>query len=273
MVFMLKFSCTLFWNLYMKKVLIMFFLLIFTPVQVCALGNNNAGIGVKLLKDPYSRKTIVFQIYPNSPAEKAGLPLGCCILKINDKEIKNLSLDEINSLIQGPQNSHLTLTVKTFSINYLNGYRSKQFDIVRDIYDIPISKYDNDNRFWVHWQQVPPTGFANVDYIPWQVDAQLSRNYRMINNINVQNYWYDRKIQFQKGYDACLLYNKNEQNNCLMNLVNREVSKTSQDKTIKLQEQMVRLQRIQNWNQIDTNSNLNNINNSLNQINNTLKGY
>lgn len=257
----------------MKKILVLLFILLFVQAGVNAINENNAGIGVKLLKDNYSGKTIVLQIYPNSPAEKAGLPLGGCIVKIDGKEIKNLSIDEINNLIQGPKGSHLILTMKTFSVNYLNGYRSKQFDIIRDSFDIPISKYDNDSRFWTHWQQVPPSEFSNVEYIPWQVDSQLSRNYRLINDIYTGNYWYDRRIQFQKGYDACISYNENEQNSCLMNLVNREINKTNQDKTVKLQEQMVRLQKIHNWNQIDTNSNLNNINNSLNQINNNLRGF
>ena len=113
----------------------------------------------------------------------------------------------------------------------------------------------------------------------------------MQNKINVNNYWANREDVFKNGYNACLTYPKNEQNACLMNLVNREIAKTDKDRQIEIQEQMARQQATQNFvntmNQIQTNNNLNSINNSLQQqnfqlqntnmhlynINNTLRGW
>ena len=59
-----------------------------------------------------------------------------------------------------------------------------------------------------------------------------------------------------------------------MNLTNREINKTSQDRQIELQENMIRQQAIQNsinnFNQSQMNTNLQNINNNLRNINNKL---
>ena len=59
-----------------------------------------------------------------------------------------------------------------------------------------------------------------------------------------------------------------------MNLTNREINKTAQDRQIELQENMIRQQAIQNsinnFNQSQMNTSLQNINNNLRNINNKL---
>ena len=70
-------------------------------------------------------------------------------------------------------------------------------------------------------------------------------------------------------------YPASEQNACLINLTNREINKTAQDRHLEIQENMLRQQAIQNSinavNQILMNNNLYNINNNLNNINNKLR--
>ena len=85
------------------------------------------------------------------------------------------------------------------------------------------------------------------------------------------NYWEKRKETFKIGYNACLSYPEKDQSSCLMNLVNREIQKTENQKQIELQQQALQQQARQNFvntmNQIQTNNNLNNINNTLQQQN------
>jgi len=97
-------------------------------------------------------------------------------------------------------------------------------------------------------------------------------------------YWFDRKKIFTKGYNACLSYPKNEQNSCLINLVNREIAQTEHDRQAELQEAMIQQQARQNYindlNQRSINNSLQDINNSirntnynLNNINNSLRRW
>ena len=92
--------------------------------------------------------------------------------------------------------------------------------------------------------------------------------------VPIINYWIARKEKFRSGYNACMTYPESEQNACLMNLTNREINKTAQDRQIELQENMIRQQAFQNsinnFNQSQMNTNLQNINNNLRNINNKL---
>lgn len=235
-----------------KNLIILVMLIIFFQLKVFAVEENHLGIGIILLKEPYNHKTIVLDVLPNSPAEKVKIPLGASILKVNNIKTKNLSIDEVLNLIKGPKGSHLTLTVKTFS--FLGGnlidfksYKSVKYDVIRDYFNVPVSKYDKDKRFLAHWQQVAPIGLEKVCYIPNEVDIQLSRKYRLLNDIYTQNYWYIRRKQFEKGYDACLSYSIEEQNNCLINLVNREITQTNMDKQNEIYQQQNYILNQQLW--------------------------
>lgn len=244
----------------MKKILT--FLCIFLFINDLAFAQTFlCGIGTQLIKDPYNNKTIVLWTIPDSPAAKSFLPEGAEILKVNEQKTKNLRMDKITSLIQGTEGSQVNLLVK---------YKGKKtnYVITRARFEVP---HDNtDETFNIHWKQVAPAAYENPKYIDSQVAKSLSLFYR-VQFINMNNYWMQRKAGFQNGYDACKSYPKNEQNACLMNLVNREINKTATDEQIQLQQQIERQQALQglsnSLNQINTNNQLYNINNNLRQQN------
>lgn len=265
----------------MKKFIIIVVLFLFSTFTIAsAIENQICGIGTRLLKDPFGKKTFILQVLPNSPAEKYNIPVGAEIIAVNDVKTKKYSLSQISEMIIGQEGTTVNLLIK------YNGNKTN-YAITRAKVNIPQAKVDK--TFDLHWHQVVPDGMDD-NYIPDQIAGKVSRDYYLQYVVPI-NYWYNRKISFKKGYDACMSYSKTEQNSCLMNLVNREITKTDNDRQMEMQQQMVRQQATQNFvntmNQIQTNTNLNNINNSLQQqnfhlqntnmqlynINNSLRGW
>lgn len=247
----------------MYKKLCLFLIAILFTISTVALAVENqiCGIGAMLLKDPYGKKTFIVGVLPNSPAQKHNLQVGDEILSVNNTKTKPLSLQKITEMIIGEEGSNVNILIK-------NRSGKTNYEITRAKVNIPQEPIDN--TFDLHWKQVVPEGLENKTYIPDQVASKVSRDY-YAQVVAPINYWAERKIGFKKGYDACMSYSKAEQNGCLMNLVNREIAKTDNDRQLEVQQQMARQQATQNFvntmNQIQTNNNLNNINNSIQQQN------
>ena len=82
--------------------------------QSCRLGfsyefSNNKNWG----KD----KPVIMKVYPNSPAEKAGLKQNDIIERINGARIEEISPDDVDSLISDPEVREVRLTIHNFSSN------------------------------------------------------------------------------------------------------------------------------------------------------------
>ena len=229
--------------------------IVFADITYC-------GIGTKIVKDPYNKKVFVKVVYPNSMAAKTGLPEGAEILSIDDKKVKKLDINQITNLIRGKEGSKVKLQIKYYK-------EEKIIEIPRDKFTLMEKP---NNRFETHWKQIAPNGLC-LEPIPYNMQNNMSKKW-FNETIPVINYWNQRKANFKNGYDACMTYTKKEQNVCLMNLTNREINKTLQDRQIELQENILKQQIIQNninnFNQLQMNTNLQNINNNLRYINNKL---
>lgn len=83
----------------------------------------------------------------NSPAQKAGLLPGDVIVKVDSKDVTNLTLDQVSSLIRGPLGTKVTLTIlRTGSTNLLT------FTMTRAQVQVPD----------VTWATVPGTKIAHI---------------------------------------------------------------------------------------------------------------
>ena len=75
---------------------------------------------------------VVISPLKNTPAERAGLKAGDKILKIDDKNAINLSVDEAVKLIRGPKQTKVILTILRN-----NREKAQEIPIIRDIIQIP----------------------------------------------------------------------------------------------------------------------------------------
>ena len=91
------------------------------------------GIGADLIKDTSGYFKIV-KIYSGSPAESAGLTKGTLITKLNDTDLKSLSLDAADSLLRGESGTSINVT-------YLKDNVETAVSIQRSVYEIPLVEY------------------------------------------------------------------------------------------------------------------------------------
>lgn len=96
---------------------------------------NLQGIGLSLKEDEFGSK--VMAVVPNSPAEKSGkIKKGDVIIKINNKKIANMGVDEVVDLIRGKKGTKIDLTLIRKNEN--SKISSYNVTLIRDI--IPLEE-------------------------------------------------------------------------------------------------------------------------------------
>ncbi len=183
-------------------------------------GQENSGVGIKAIKDTYTKKTYVLEVMPDSSASVSGVPVGAEIVKINDKKIRGLSADEINFALSGNDGGDVVLQLKNDKEKFI-------YTLKRDNYNI---QEQEDAKFTLHWNQIAPKNLY-LKKIPSVVLEHLSTDYQE-DILAKQGYWLKQKAAFTKGYDTCLTYPEEEQNTCLLNLVNTINNNISRNKQL-----------------------------------------
>jgi len=92
------------------------------------------GIGAYIAADDDGAITIIAPIQ-DSPAERAGIKPGDIIIKVDDKDITEMTLYEAVNLIKGPKGTTVKLTIKR------NGL-TKIIEVVRDVVKITSLEYE-----------------------------------------------------------------------------------------------------------------------------------
>jgi carboxyl-terminal processing protease len=94
------------------------------------IAGNFGGVGMELgMKE--GKITVVAPL-PNSPAKKAGIKSGDKVVKVDDKDISGLAIDEVISKIRGKEGTVVKLTISRAGEKEL-----KDFTLIRDIIQIP----------------------------------------------------------------------------------------------------------------------------------------
>jgi carboxyl-terminal processing protease len=107
------------------------------------------GIGAQL--DDASDGAKIVRPIPNSPAERAGLKAGDVIIKVDDKVLNNIALDDIVRLIRGQRGTPVTLTIRREG-----EAQNKEFKLIRDRIESPTVDYyleDAENKIYRVWLQ------------------------------------------------------------------------------------------------------------------------
>lgn len=110
-----------------------------------ALSGHLEGIGAEV-SIRSGQPTIVAPL-PGSPAQKAGVRAGDVIVKVDGKEVMNLTVDQIVNLVRGPAGSTVTLTVVHKGDSNLSEITVRRAKIT-----VPN----------VNWAQLPGTTVAHV---------------------------------------------------------------------------------------------------------------
>lgn len=118
------------------------------------LSTKSAGIGIRF--DSTGAGLLVKDVFRDAPAEKAGLKVLDTIVRIDETDIRNMSLDEVYLLMVGKKGTTVVLRVKRRADFY-------NIQIVRDEYLAPSVFVDSLNPVTVNLQL---RGFMNVTIDP-----------------------------------------------------------------------------------------------------------
>jgi carboxyl-terminal processing protease len=120
-----------------------------TPADLAAeqaiLSGHYVGIGIAL--EPSSGGAVVRQVFPGSPASRAGLKAGDLIVAINGQDATGLTVTKMIGLIGGPAGSSVTLTVRPAA-----GGQARKVVVVREPITIPV----------VEWAMIPGSHIADI---------------------------------------------------------------------------------------------------------------
>ena len=87
-------------------------------------------VGIGAIVSNIDGSNQILGMFSKSPAEKAGLQVGDIFLKVDDKDVSNLKIDEVTTLIKGEEGTSVNIVISR------NG-EELSFDIVRESIDIP----------------------------------------------------------------------------------------------------------------------------------------
>ena len=86
------------------------------------------GIGAEIYR-AQNKNITVNKVYKNSPSEKAGLKKGDEIIKINNKELKDKTTEEVSKLIKSKKSQTITLTIKRENKAYNKKLTTEEIEI------------------------------------------------------------------------------------------------------------------------------------------------
>ena len=87
------------------------------------------GIGALIMKS--ENDLVIYKIFEDSPSYRAGLKDGDIILKLDDKDTKDMSVNDIASIVKNDDNKEVKLLVK-------RGEENLDITIVKDMVELPV---------------------------------------------------------------------------------------------------------------------------------------
>ena len=101
----------------------------FSELQASQNGEH-VGIGVEVIKDATSGYVKIITVYSGSPAEEMAVTTDHYIVRINETDVRNLSIESVRTLLQGETGTVVQVAVM------VDGQESN-IDIVRRAYEAP----------------------------------------------------------------------------------------------------------------------------------------
>lgn len=94
-----------------------------------AVNGKYMGIGALIMKS--ENDLVIYKVFEDSPSYRAGLKDGDIILKLDDKDTKDMSVNDIASIVKNDDNKEVKLLVK-------RGEENLNITIVKDMVELPV---------------------------------------------------------------------------------------------------------------------------------------
>lgn len=204
----------------MKKLMLLF--LSVALFQFPVIAEEFFGIGAELAQDTYNKKIIVVGLINNKPAMKAGIEPGDEIIAVDDEKITKKSICEVVSKIRGNNGSAVKIRIKK------NFFIRKTYTLQREQVVLNCCQTA---PYIAQWRQIADPEYINSKPIQKEALKKFSRKYQKTTALKII-YWQKRRQMFEQNYNACMKYSKNNQELCVIHLLDRESAKTNTDKML-----------------------------------------
>ncbi len=94
-----------------------------------AVNGKYMGIGALIMKS--ENDLVIYKVFEDSPSYKTGLKDGDIILKLDDKDTKDMSVNDIASIVKNDDNKEVKLLIK-------RGEENLDITIVKDMVELPV---------------------------------------------------------------------------------------------------------------------------------------
>jgi carboxyl-terminal processing protease len=94
-----------------------------------AVNGKYMGIGALIMKS--EKDLVIYKVFEDSPSYRAGLKDGDIILKLDDKDTKDMSVNDIASIVKNDTNKEVKLLIK-------RGEENLDITIVKDMVELPV---------------------------------------------------------------------------------------------------------------------------------------
>ncbi len=86
----------------------------FTPEEYSKFREDISGeyVGIGVLIGMRDNKVKILQVFKNSPAEEAGLPVGSYIVEVDGVIVEGLTLDEVANMVRGEEGTYVNIKVE-----------------------------------------------------------------------------------------------------------------------------------------------------------------
>lgn len=109
---------------------------------------SNIGIiGIKYLHRPGDMSTVI-EVYPGTPAEKAGVRIGDRLLEVDNVSIIPFSSDQVFGLIAGRPGEHIKLKLMRCNRNYGTSLGCSSYDV--DLVRMDMAQINSDRIFKIY---------------------------------------------------------------------------------------------------------------------------
>lgn len=227
-----------------------------------AIEENNGYVGLRMYKFPKPRiakEVTIVEVIPNSPAWNAGIRIADRILKVNDIDVSNYSMEQVQSLITGKPKEKVKLTLLTRE-------GVKEFLLTREI--INTNKIEYYPR-WVDMCGDNKLSGESCFYHPGTYKSKFSDNFKFSGPVDVKVFGTQKAaIRYQYEDDLRICQNAKDKAMCYM-VIKQSINNRNYAQAQLQQQQMQGI--IQNINHVNTNLELQNMNQNLYNINNNLQ--
>jgi carboxyl-terminal processing protease len=107
------------------------------------------GIGVQIFQPDPNEPIEVIDVYPSTPAERAGVKKGDKIIRVNGEDVSKLTTDEVATRVKGPEGTQVTVT-------FLRESREVELTMTRARFQAPLftSRMEDNNIGYIKIPQL-----------------------------------------------------------------------------------------------------------------------